>query len=157
ATVRAYVSDLGDLTATLPEGTAIGDVDLEHLRDWLWRATQRGDARSTLARRSAAARGFFAWATEEGHVTADPALRLVSPKRGRSLPRVATADAVGEVLSDLGRRAADGDPIALRDHAVVELLYAAGIRVSELCGADVDDVDRDRRTVRVLGKGSKER
>ena len=157
ATVRAYASDLRDLAGTLPEGTTLEDVDLEHLREWLWRATQRGDARSTLARRTASARGFFAWAHEEGLIPADPSLRLVAPKRGRTLPKVATADSVNDVLSGLAAHAASGDPIALRDHALLELLYAAGIRVSELCGLDVDDVDRSRRTVRVLGKGSKER
>jgi len=157
ATVRAYDGDLRDLASTLPAGVALADVDLEHLREWLWRATQRGDARSTLARRTAAARGFFAWALEEGLIAADPSLRLVAPKRGRTLPKVATASALDEVLSDLAGRAATGDPGALRDHALLELLYAAGIRVSELCGLDLDDLDRSRATARVLGKGAKER
>lgn len=157
ATVRAYAADLRDLGDALPAGTQLEEIDLEHLREWLWRATRRGDARSTLARRTAAARGFFAWALEEGHIALDPSLRLVAPKRGRSLPKVATADALSAVLADMGERAATGDPIALRDHAVLELLYAAGIRVSELCGLDIDDLDRTRRTLRVLGKGSKER
>jgi integrase/recombinase XerC len=157
ATVRAYGADLRDLGAAIPGGTPLEGIDLEHLRQWLWTATQRGDARSTLARRTAAARGFFAWALEEGLIPVDPSLRLVAPKRGRSLPKVATADALTGVLAQAGERAAAGDPVALRDHAVLEMLYAAGIRVSELCGLDIDDLDRTRRTVRVLGKGSKER
>lgn len=157
ATVRAYASDLRDLAAALPPDSEMADVDLEHLREWQWRSTGRGDARSTLARRAAAARGFFAWAVEEGLVESDPALRLTTPKRGRSLPKVATRPAVETVLGELGARAAEGDPLALRDHAVLELLYAAAIRVSELCGLDISDLDRDRRTVRVVGKGSKER
>jgi integrase/recombinase XerC len=156
ATVRAYRSDLDDLADTggdLP----LAEVDVEHLREWSWSAAQRGRARSTLARRTAAVRGLFRWAHEEGHVEADPTLRLVTPKRGRTLPHVATADALREVLETSAARAAEGDPTALRDSAALELLYGAGLRVSELCGLDVDDLDPGRRTVRVLGKGSKER
>lgn len=156
ATVRAYRADLADLAAAIGE-VPLAEIDLEHLRDWLWRATKRGDARSTLARRTSCARAFFGWAHEEGMISADPSLRLVSPKRGRTLPQVATADAMRQVLDDLGRAAAEGDPVRLRDHAVLELLYGAGIRVSELCGLDVDDVDLERGTARVVGKGAKER
>lgn len=156
ATVRAYRADLRDLSATIP-GAQMRDVDLETLREWLWRATQRGDARSTLARRAAAARGLFAWAVEEGLLPTDPSLRLVAPKRGRSLPRVATADGVRVMLDGLAERAAAGDPILLRDHAMLEVLYASAVRVSELTGLDRDDIDLERATLRVLGKGSKER
>jgi integrase/recombinase XerC len=156
ATVRAYRSDLQSLAASCGD-IDLPEVDLEHLREWLWRSVQRGEARSTIARRTAAARGFFAWATETGAVAHDPSLRLVAPKRGRTLPRVATTDLLSDVLSRLADAAADGDPVALRDHAILELLYGAAVRVSELCGLDVGDVDRDRRTARVLGKGSKER
>lgn len=156
ATVRAYSSDLRDL-ADAAEGLALEHITLDTLRDWLWRATQRGDARATLARRAAAARSFFAWATEEGLVAHDPSLRLVAPRRGRTLPTVASRDAMTLLLDQQRERAADGDPIALRDHAMLELLYGAGIRVSELCGLDVDDLDLERRTARVMGKGAKER
>lgn len=156
ATVRAYRSDLADLADACGD-VELADVDLETLREWLWRATQRGDARSTIARRTSSARGFFAWAGEEGLLTVDPSLRLVAPKRGRSLPKVATIDALSDVLANLEAVAAEGDPLALRDHALLELLYGAAVRVSELCGLDLDDVDRGRRTARVLGKGSKER
>ncbi|MBO9625631.1 MAG: tyrosine-type recombinase/integrase [Microbacterium sp.] len=135
----------------------LSDVDLESLRDWLWRATQRGDARATLARRAAAARSFFGWAAEEQLVEHDPSLRLIAPKRGRTLPTVASQDAMTGLLDAQRAAAAGGDPLALRDHAILELLYGAGIRVSELCGLDVDDLDLDRGTTRVLGKGSKER
>jgi integrase/recombinase XerC len=102
-------------------------------------------------------RGFLAWARESGHVESDPGARLVTPKRGRTLPRIASTDALRDLLDDLTARAADGDPALLRDAAVLEVLYAAAVRVSELCGLDVTDLDRSRRTVRVLGKGSKER
>lgn len=156
ATVRAYAADLRDLSATIP-GARLEDVDLEALREWLWRATQRGDARSTLARRTAAARGFFGWAAEEGLVETDPSLRLVGPKRGRTLPKIATVDAMRGMLDGLAARAAAGDPVDLRDHAMLEVLYGAAVRVSELTGLDRDDVDLERATVRVLGKGAKER
>jgi integrase/recombinase XerC len=156
ATVRAYRSDIADLAAAVPVD-AVADIRLEHLREWLWLATQRGDARSTIARRTAAARGFFAWLTENGDLADDPSVRLVAPKRGRTLPRVASAGDLADLLAELAAIAAEGDPIALRDHAVMELLYGAGVRVSELCGLDVEDLDAARRTARVLGKGSKER
>jgi integrase/recombinase XerC len=156
ATVRAYRSDLRDLSATVP-GAEVADVELEALREWLWRATQRGDARSTIARRTAAARGFFGWAAEEGLIAVDPSLRLVAPKRGRSLPKVAAAEGIRDMLDRMATRAAHGDPTELRDHAMLEVLYGSALRVSELTGLDIDDVDLDRATLRVLGKGSKER
>lgn len=156
ATVRAYRSDLDGLAAACGD-VELAAVDLEHLRDWLWHAVQRGDSRATIARRTAAVRGFFAWATETGAIPADPSLRLVAPKRGKTLPKVATADTLSGMLDALAAAAADGDPVALRDHAMLELLYGAAVRVSELCGLDLDDLDHERRTARVLGKGSKER
>lgn len=156
ATVRAYRSDLRDLSDSTG-GAALNEVDLEMLRDWLWRATQRGDARSTLARRAAAARSFFSWAKDEELISVDPSLRLIAPKRGRTLPAVASQDGMRQLLDARADAAADGDPIALRDHAALELLYGSGMRVSELCGLDIDDIDEDRSTARVLGKGAKER
>ena len=156
ATVRAYAADLRDLAAVAGD-VEVTEVDLELLRDWLWRATERGDARTTIARRTASVRGFFAWALEAGLVETDPTVRLVAPKRGRALPHVATAGTLDDVLAAASARAAAGDVIALRDAAVLELLYAAALRVAELCGADLDDLDRGRHTIRVVGKGSKER
>lgn len=156
ATAKAYRSDLRDLQASAG-GVTLEEVDLEVLRDWLWRATQRGDARSTLARRAAAARSFFGWALEHELVSHDPSLRLIAPKKGRTLPTVASREAMSGLLDAHRDAAATGDPIALRDHAILELLYGSGIRVAELCGLDIDDLDLDRGTARVLGKGAKER
>lgn len=157
ATVRAYRSDLADLseaTGPLP----IEDVDLEVLRNWMWRSSERGDARSTLARRAAAARTFFAWAWDAGLIDTNPAARLVSPKRGRTLPKIASAEGLAQLLDDLGQSArASGDAVELRDHAMLELLYGAALRVSELCALDLADLDAGNRTARVWGKGSKER
>ena len=166
ATARAYRSDLRDLARSLrpEEGSAAASevplletIDLESLREWLWQATRRGDARSTLARRTAAARAFFGWCVDQGHLAADPSLRLQAPKRGRSLPKLASSDALAAVLDQARSAAGDADPLALRDWAVLELLYASALRVAELCRLDIDDVDPDRATLRVIGKGDKER
>ncbi|WP_307452208.1 MULTISPECIES: tyrosine recombinase XerC [Microbacterium] len=156
ATVRAYGADLADLVAALGD-RPIADVDVDDLREWQWQATKAGRAKSTAARRLSTVRGMFAWASEQGLVTHDPSQRMSSPKRGRTLPSVATADALDEVLVDAAAAAEGGDAIALRDHALLELLYGSGARVSEICGLDLDDVDHERRTVRLRGKGDKER
>lgn len=156
ATVRAYAADLRDLQASSGD-VELRELTLEALRDWLWRASQRGDARSTLARRTAAVRSFCAWALDEGLIEHDPSVRLVTPKKPKTLPTVATADGVRELLDSLAVRATEGDPIALRDHAMLELLYGGGIRVSELCGLELGNIDRERATMRVIGKGDKER
>lgn len=156
ATVRAYRADLTDFHASMSHAQ-ISDIGIEDLREWLWLATQRGDARSTIARRTASIRGFFSWAQEAGLIAADPSSRLVTPKRGRTLPHVATASSLSEVLADLSTAAAEGDPVALRDHAILELLYGAGLRVSELASVDVGDIDESAYTVRVTGKGNKQR
>jgi len=156
ATIRAYSADLRDLQAATGD-IALREIDLEALREWLWLATQRGDARATLARRAASARAFFSWAKDEEVIASDPSLRLIAPKRGRTLPTVASQDGMRTLLDAKRDEAAGGDVIALRDHAILELLYGSGMRVSELCGIDLDDVDPGRATVRVLGKGSKER
>jgi len=158
-TVRAYANDLDQLVAfaTARGSTGVQDLGLELLRDWLWEADQRGLARSTIARRSSSVRAFTRWASETGVLDTDPGARLRAPKGAAHLPRVVSSEQVRTVLDQLGARADTDDPGALRDLAVVELLYAAGIRVSELVGTDVLDLDRSRLTVRVLGKGGKER
>ncbi len=158
-TVDSYASDLADLSRFAGDrGVAdAAGLDLDLLRDWLYEATERGLARATIARRAAAARGYTAWLTRRGVRDDDPGARLRAPKTRRSLPRVVSTTQAAELLADAAARAADGDPVALRDVAMLELLYASGIRVSELTGLDVDDIDRWRRTARVLGKGGKER
>ena len=158
-TVAAYRSDLIELIAfTEARGsTDAAAIDLPLLRDWLWAATERGLARTSIARRAASARGFTAWLTRRGLLDADPGMRLKAPRAQRTLPRVVTEQAVTDVLATLSARAAGGAPTEVRDLAIIELLYASALRVSELVGLDLGDVDRRRRVVRVLGKGSKER
>jgi integrase/recombinase XerC len=158
-TVRAYANDLDQFVAFAAArgSTGLQDLGLELLRDWLWEADQRGLARSTIARRSSSVRAFTRWASETGVLATDPGVRLRAPKGAAHLPRVVSSDQVRTVLDQLAVRADTDDAGALRDLAVVELLYAAAIRVSELVGIDVVDLDRSRLTVRVLGKGGKER
>nr|WP_031273703.1 tyrosine recombinase XerC [Curtobacterium sp. B8] len=158
-TLRAYENDLEQFVgfARGRGAASVDDVSLELLRDWLWEADQRSLARSTIARRSSSVRAFTRWASESGVVPTDPGVRLRAPKGASHLPRVVTGDQVRTMLDGLSARAETDDPGALRDLAVVELLYAAAIRVSELVGTNVPDVDRSRLTVRVLGKGGKER
>jgi len=156
ATVRAYRADLADLILSMGD-RPLGEVDVEDLREWQWRSATSGQSKATAARRASTVRGLFAWAVEEELVTADPAQRLVSPKRGRTLPAVATTDALEDVLTAAAERARTGDAVALRDHALLEVLYGSGARVSEVCGLDLDDIDHDRRTLFLHGKGGKDR
>nr|WP_232662441.1 tyrosine-type recombinase/integrase [Pseudonocardia sp. TRM90224] len=153
-TVRAYRSDLVGLLDGLP---GLGALDLAGLRRWLAAGHAAGVQRATLARRAAAARTFTAWAHRSGLLGSDPGARLESPRPRPALPAVLDAEQVGSVLAAAGSGAAEGDPVALRDLLVVEMLYATGMRVSELCGVDLDDIDAERRSVRVLGKGDHER
>jgi integrase/recombinase XerC len=158
-TVRAYRTDLADLAdfAEVHGAATLDAITLPLLRDWLWAGTERGLARSSLARHAASARGFTAWLVHTAEIPVDPGARLRAPKPLRALPRVITRAQMDEMLGDLAVHAQDGDPVAIRDLAIIELLYASALRVSELVGLDVDDVDFDRLTVRVTGKGGKQR
>ena len=158
-TVRAYRRDLSDFTdfATSVGATQLAECDLELMRAWLWDRQQRGLAQSTLARNVATLKSFGGWLETARHVPGNPASRLRTPKAPRALPRVLGDEQIARILARVGRRAAGGDPNAQRDHAVLELLYATALRVSELCGLTPAGLDQRERTVRVLGKGGKER
>jgi integrase/recombinase XerC len=154
-TVRAYA---GDVASLLDHAARLGvtepaELDLQVLRSWLARLRSTGVARTTMARRGSAARVFTAWAHRRGLLAADPGQLLAAPKGHRPLPDVLQPDEAVRLVDAI----AGDQPLDLRDRLALELLYATGIRVSELCGLDLDDVDRQRRVVRVLGKGSKER
>lgn len=158
-TVRAYLGDLQALSVALGEAGVDGltDITLADLRWWLGAQAEAGAAPSTIARRSAAARTFFRWATQTGRMASDPSLRLGAPRKGRHLPGVLKQGEAAQLMDLAAVAADDDDPVHLRNRAVLELLYASGMRVGELTGLDVDDVDPERRLARVLGKGAKER
>ena len=159
-TVRAYRGDLVDLFAHLHRLGAqdLSGLTVRSLRSWLANQQTRGRARETLQRRTAAVRVFGRWALQTGRLEHDPAAALRSPKRVRSLPPTLESGDAAAMLTEALNVAADGGgPGAARDVAILELLYATGIRVSELCGLDLGDLDQDRQTVRVLGKGNKQR
>jgi len=158
-TVRAYT---GDLRLLLGHAMACGienvtELDISLIRAWLATQHANGQSRATLARRAAAARAFTKFAHDRGLLAADHGTLLRSPKAQRKLPHVLAADEIRAVLEHDQSGSHEAAALVLRDSAIMELLYASGIRVSELCGLDLDDVDDGRRTVKVLGKGAKER
>ncbi|HUO40398.1 MAG TPA: tyrosine recombinase XerC, partial [Mycobacterium sp.] len=159
-TERAYRTDIGslfDFLAARKSVAALTDLTLPVLRSWLAAQATAGAARTTLARRTSSVKTFTAWALRRGLLTSDPAVRLQLPKAHRTLPAVLRADQALDALAAAESGAAQKDPLALRDRLIVELLYATGIRVSELCGLDIDDVNIAHRLLRVLGKGNKQR
>jgi integrase/recombinase XerC len=165
-TVRAYLGDIGALLRHAADRncTQVADIDIAELRAWLAGQHRAGQARATIARRAAAARAFTAYASRQSWLVSDPGVQLGAPRVHKQLPRVLARDQMTAVLATPGPAGPEGQhseqvaaAIALRDTAIMELLYASGIRVSELCGLDLGDLDEGRRTVRVLGKGSKER
>ena len=156
-TVRAYVGDVSSLLGHLMRCgiTDIAELDIAVLRAWLATQHAAGQARASIARRAAAARAFTAFAHERGFLDNDPGTGLASPKTRRTLPEVLAVDEMLAVLEPPHGQLTSS--IEFRDDAIMELLYATGIRVSELCGLDIDDIDDSRRTIRVMGKGAKER
>ncbi|HEY5820685.1 MAG TPA: tyrosine recombinase XerC [Propionibacteriaceae bacterium] len=159
-TVRAYVGDITTLLLHLQRLglPTLADVQLSSLRSWLAKQQTLGQARSTLQRRAAAVRVFFGWAQRTGLIEANPAAALRSPKVVRALPaHLGQADAAAMLAEAIAAAQHEPGPVALRDVALLEVLYASGIRVAELCGLDLTDLDGDRRALRVLGKGRKER
>lgn len=169
-TVRAYSGDVAHLANYLLGGdleahpqpsdqidVALEQAQLRDLRGWLAAMSQGGLSRTTLARRGASIRTFYSWAHQAGQVAHNPALRLASARPASALPAVMNVGDVATLLNLAKDRCDDDDPIHLRDWVAAELLYATGMRVGELAGIDVADVDLVNRLVRVVGKGDKER
>ncbi|MEY5017047.1 MAG: hypothetical protein RL431_96 [Actinomycetota bacterium] len=158
-TLRAYTGDLDLFVQSLrvAEATNLADVTLEDARQWLWEMSERGDAPATIARRVSAVKSFTHWCHRQGLLDVDPLNRLSAPRKPRHLPRVVTQSAMDALLRDVADRAADNDPIARRDLAIWELLYASALRVSEVVTLTEDSFDWNAGTVRVMGKGAKER
>lgn len=151
ATIKGYRSDLFLLAQELND---VEDFTLSALRSWLAKAVSEGKSKATLARRTAAVKGFSAWLVKQGELDRDVAARLVSPKTGRHLPRVLTQPEAGELV---GNAVSADETSFARDCAMLELMYAAGVRIGELVGLDVGDVDVDKRVAKVTGKGNKQR
>ena len=154
ATRKAYVGDVRAFAEWMARSDVAGPdgVDRLQLRRYLASLGTRKLARATVARKAAALRCYFSWLVRQGRLGADPARSLRAPSGGGRLPRVLSAGEVGALLDVAAPTALDR-----RDLAVLELLYAAGLRVSELCGLDRGDIDLAHRTVTVLGKGAKQR
>ena len=159
-TVRAYLGDLDSFIDHMGRNglTEIAEINLPLIRSWLATQQVRGGARTTLSRRATSIRLFTKWATKRGYLASDVGSTLATPKPHRTLPGVLTQGDAVTALDSMATRAAEFDtPTSIRDVAIVELLYATGARVSEVCGLDLEDLDFSRNTIRVLGKGNKER
>ncbi len=164
ATRRAYVTDISGFVEWAGRGgtSSPDQVDRAQLRRYLAFLGMRRYARASIARKAAALRCYFAWLLRAGEIRVDPACRLGAPTGASRLPRVLDRAEMATILDSRSsvRSAGEGglgEAVAIRDHAVLELLYGCGLRVAELCGLDVGDVDLVNRTVTVVGKGNKQR
>ena len=157
--LRAYGKDLAALAdfalENLVEDTA--ELDTELCRSWVWSMAEAGMAASSLRRKVSSLKGFTAWLAHSAHTEGDVGMRVRAPGANRSLPRVLTRNQMETLLDSLIQQGAGGDPVALRDTAIVELLYATAMRVSELVGLRIQALDLEAQSVTVMGKGSKER
>lgn len=158
-TLRAYRTDLRSLAEYLAEREVADTADLgiDVLRDWLWARQQAGLSASTIGRNVATLKSFGGWLENRRVVPGNPASRLRAPKSGQSLPRVLSDEQMGRILDRAAALAETGDPTRVRNLAIFELLYASALRVSELSALPLHQLDLGERTVRVLGKGGKER
>jgi integrase/recombinase XerC len=164
-TVVAYRRDLAQLAVFLARGaSSLREASLHDLRRFLAQLTTLGYARASIARRVGAIHTFYRWATANGEVPADPAALLGRPKVVSRLPvvlRARDAERLVEAPADPGSPDGAQDPtaiaLALRDRAILELMYGSGLRVSEVAGVTLSALDLDRGRVLVFGKGSKER
>ena len=162
-TLRAYVSDLRSFTTycqvdELSKENIRRVVTLRAIRSWLASLVQQGKSRSTISRRTASIRSFTAWAYRRGYLDSDPGLLVTSARGDQKLPQVQTPSDTAELLSFAATRAREeNSPAAIRDWAILETIYATGIRVSEVCSLETTSIDQQGMTLRVIGKGNKER
>ena len=162
-TLRAYVSDLRSFTTycqvdELSTENIRSVVTLRAIRAWLASLVQQGKSRSTISRRTASIRSFTAWAYRRGYLDSDPGLLVTSARGDQKLPQVQTPSDTAELLSYAATRAREeNSPAAIRDWVILETIYATGIRVSEVCSLDTTSIDQQDMTLRVIGKGNKER
>ena len=159
-TIRAYLGDLDSFFEHLAslDVTDFATLELAHIRSWLANQQVKGGARTTLSRRATSIRLFTKWATKKGYLVKDVGVTLATPKGARTLPEVLTVADASLAMDAMAARVGEEEgPMSKRDAAMLEILYASGARVSELCGLDLEDIDYARSTIRVLGKGNKER
>ena len=159
-TIRAYMGDLTSLLEHLETLgiSSIADLQLVHLRSWLANQQVKGASRTTISRRAVSVRLFTKWALKNKFIATDVGVSLATPKGHRTLPEVLGIDDAKLAMDSMATRAAEEEtPMSLRDVAMVEILYASGARVAELCGLNLADIDYNRQTIQVLGKGNKER
>lgn len=163
-TRRAYESDvcaaliyLHDLSGVKDQARLDALISLRMLRAWLAALLDSGVSRSTINRKASAMRAFCLWAHRRGYLPTDPAAALQTPRSDQRLPEVSDAQSTAKMLDYVEQLAYTDDPMALRNWAMMELLYSAGLRVSELAGLQISSVSATQHTVRVLGKGNKER
>jgi len=158
--IRGYTSDLNSLIEHINKlgVREFKDLELKHIRSWLAYLQTNGASRSTIARRIVSVRAFTYWAASEGWLASDIGATLEIPKPQRKLPEVLNQNDANTVVEAMAvRMNEDPTPENIRDLAIIEILYASGIRVSELCGLNMRDIDFQRNTLQVLGKGNKER
>jgi len=158
--IRGYVGDLESFLAHMEKLNVLEfkDLTIEHIRSWLANLQTTGVARSTLTRRIVSIRAFTNWAAANGWLTSDLGAKLAIPKPHRTLPEILNVDEAAQVLKALEVKAGEEETaINLRDLAMLEVLYASGIRVSELCGLNLGDIDQSRNTLSVIGKGDRQR
>ena len=158
--IKGYVSDLESFLKHLEtlKIEEFSQLELTHIRSWLAELQASGAARSTMARRIVSIRAFTYWAASQGWIKSDLGAELAIPKPHRTLPEVLDIADTEIVLESIQTRAhEDPNPLTIRDLALVEVLYATGVRVSEICGLDIRSIDESRNTLQVMGKGSKER
>ena len=161
-TVRNYRSDLLQFRDFLAPGqpgekVSLKSIDALRIRGFLAFLFEKEKKKSSIARKLAAVRAFFKFLTRERALAENPAGSVSTPKLARALPRIMTEEEMNNFLNQVGRAAQSGDPALLRDRAILELLYASGLRVSELVGLDLRKVNFGDGIVLVRGKGDKER
>ena len=162
-TLRVYIRDLRSFAVYCQVGELSQEnirrvVTLRGIRSWLASLVQQGKSRSTISRRTASIRSFTAWAYHRGYLDSDPGLLVTSARGDQKLPQVQTPSDTAELLSYAATRTREeNSPAAIRDWAILETIYATGIRVSEVCSLDTTSIDQQGMTLRVIGKGNKER
>jgi integrase/recombinase XerC len=161
-TVRNYRSDLRQFRNFLAQGqpdaqVSLKSIDALRIRGFLAFLFEKEKKKTSIARKLAAVRAFFKFLSRERALAENPAAAVSTPKLARTLPRIMTEEEMSDFLDRVGHAAQSGDPALVRDRAILELLYASGLRVSELTGLDLRHVNFGDEIVLVRGKGNKER